>query len=361
MKAFGKKETEWTALLPVTTARKTRRNGPLGAVLGIARLCLALVGLANICTFLASHAAHFAAKIESSTPELGPPVDILVVIFSHSNNSATRALSDLRLSRFPTTAPGVRLWAHESDPSRNLTFSYLYLLGNDSLVGPDPSLPPTFDEHRRILVAPVPGTYRMLSHRTRAMLLSGRRLGLPKHELLMKLDDDAFPCFRTVFSELEAKVSFRGREEKGKRKAASVWGGSPATASAMIYDMHPWYDKVYLDEVGWKKGDPSPAYPGMFFSGFMQLYGRELVARFEENAERLKTYAIEDGMVGVWMHRTLGLKRDEDYAPFPVGTKPRCDCANATLESGPEDPGWTWHGCKSWRQHAVCLGVTGDC
>jgi hypothetical protein len=347
--------------------------------------------------------ATFAASLLLWRPGAGPlsapkrtpgklNVDVLILIYSHSNSSDLRKASDERFGSFPLAHPDtthVRLWA-DSSSGVQLTFTYFYTVGNDSLATSlnesaldlNSSSPPHLDVETRVLTMQIPSNYRALKLRTKAIMTARDHLLFPSwfpepnFQLLLRLDDDTFPCLTNLFRKLLVEVRFahtresigssavsNGRSAVSKKiDATLLWGGPWVNATVLTWWRHRWYDAEYLAEVGWKKGDPPVQYPGQYPAGFAMFAGRRFLKRLEGARDSLKVYGVDDAMVGVWVHKTLALKSGVDWQPFVVRSdNEMCHCSRQGWK--PDKVGidgiHVWHECKSYEEHARCFANLG--
>jgi hypothetical protein len=291
-------------------------------------------------------------------------VDILLIIYSANSTQAAdlRAFHDLRFRQFPLldpAQPDVRIWTSDDDPARNLTFAYYYLRGNDSLSEPKRRTPSHYDPETRVITLPIPGTYRSLPWRTRALLLNQStdffppQFAKPTYDLLFKIDDDSFLCYNVTFSRFSSEISFPKLPNKGPA-ARTLWGGGGVVASVVTDPTDRWFDPYRLAEIGWKPGDPEPNYPDEgYFTGFATMWGAEIIERFEENADKLHIYALEDAMLSVWIHEKLKWKEGKDFWTYYTSSEnDGCVCSRPRKR---EQETMIYHGCHERQEHEACL------
>lgn len=339
--------------------------------------CLVLV----VCFVVTHQDTYYQPFVQSEPGNLN--VDILILIYSHSSSGDLRRASDERFRIFPLSDPEnphVRVWKDRSSGAE-LTFTYFFTVGNDTLVAGfnesasdvRPSLPPHLDLETRVLTMQIPSNYRALKHRTKAVMTARHHLLFPNwfpepnFELLLRLDDDTFPCLNLMFHKLIAQAHFE-RNPAGIARALThnkadpnfLWGGPWINATVLTWWRHRWYDGEYLAEVGWRKGLPPVQYPGQYPAGFAMFAGRRFLGRLEEARDRLKVYGVDDAMIGIWVHRTLGLKEDQDWYPFTIRSdNEMCHCSQDGWKPTEKVEFDVWHECKLYQQHVQCLANLG--
>lgn len=188
----------------------------------------------------------------------------------------------------------------------------------------------------------------------------------PRFDLLLRIDDDSFPCFERLFHGVNERVVFsrhlkNGVSAEDKIDARKVWGGQFVNGLVGRDPSHKWYDGQYLEELEWQEGKERPWYPGVYVAGFFWLGGSSFIGKLESRRADLRLYGLEDATVSIWVYRTVKLEEHRDYERLWINLVEGygCKCAGSPKEVNISRDTWVWHGCKTIEEHAACLSNAG--